>query len=107
MAEDRRRSQRFRVRVPLTVFLEDREIPTFTRDLSNRGVFFFLPLADSGLIDSNLQFLVELPAEIAISSGCRIRCKGRLVRKEMISGDLTEAGLAVEILDYSLLGEGR
>lgn len=107
MAEDRRGSQRFRIRVPLTVILEDREIPTYTRDLSNRGVYFYLAAADSAQIESNLQFLVELPPEIAFSTGCRIRCKGRLVRKEMTSGNLTEAGLAAEILDYSLLGDGR
>ena len=107
LAEDRRGSQRFKVCAPLTVILEDREIPTYTRDLSNRGVYFYLSAADSALIESNFQFLVELPPELAVSTGQMIRCKGRLVRKEMNSGNLTETGLAAEILDYSLLGDGR
>jgi hypothetical protein len=104
-ADDRRGSQRFRISVPLTVILEDREIPAYTRDLSNRGVYFYLASADSALIDSSFQFLVELPSEITLSSGCRVRCRGRLVRKEMTSRSLTETGLAAEILDYSVLGE--
>ena len=104
-ADDRRGSQRFRISVPLTVILEDREIPAYTRDLSNRGVYFYLASADSALIDSSFQFLVELPSEITLSSGCRVRCRGRLVRKEMTSRDSTETGLAAEILDYSILGE--
>lgn len=106
LAEDRRESQRFKVRVPLTVILEDREIPTYTRDVSYRGVYFYLAAADSTLIESNLQFIVELPTEIA-AGGHRIRCKGRVVRRETTSGDLAEAGFAAEILDYSLLGDGR
>jgi hypothetical protein len=107
LAEDRRGSQRFKVRAPLTVILGDREIPTFTRDLSNRGVYFYLSAADGALIDSSLQFLVELPPEISVPPGQRIRCKGRLVRKEMNAGTSAETGLAAEILDYSLLGDGR
>ena len=107
MAEDRRGSQRFRVRVPLTVILEDREIPTYTRDLSYRGVYFYLGAMDSTLIDGILQFRVELPPELVTFPGQTIRCKGRLVRQEMTSGNLTETGLAVEILDYSLPGCGR
>jgi hypothetical protein len=70
-------------------------------------VYFYLAVADSALIGNNLQFLMDLPAELATATGCRIRCRGRLVRKEMTSGDVTEVGLAVEILDYSLLGDGR
>jgi hypothetical protein len=104
-ADDRRRSQRFRTSVPLTVFAGDSEIPAYARDLSNRGVYFYLALADSELIDGNFEFLVEFPAEITLSTNCRIRCRGRLVRKEMASRNLAEIGVAAEILDYSILGE--
>ncbi|HEV2486028.1 MAG TPA: PilZ domain-containing protein [Terracidiphilus sp.] len=103
-ADDRRGSQRFKISVPITVIAEDREIPAYTRDLSNRGVYFYLALADSALIDSSFQFLVELPSEITLSTGCRVRCRARLVRKEMTSKNFTETGLAAEILDYSILG---
>lgn len=106
-AEDRRGSQRFKVRVPLTVITEEHRIPAYTRDLSCRGLYFFLSPADSVLIDRNIQFLLELPPEVAHSSDCLIRCRGRLVRKEMNPRNLREVGLAAEILDYSILGYGR
>ena len=104
-ANDRRGSQRFRISAPLTILAGDSEIQAYTRDLSNRGVYFYLSLTDSGLIDRDFEFLVELPAEITLSSSCRIRCRGRLVRKEITSRNLTGAGVAAEILDYSILRE--
>jgi hypothetical protein len=98
---DRRRIPRFRVRAPLTVIAGDREIPAYTKDLSNRGVYFYLASDDSGLIDQDFEFLVELPPEITLSTFCRIRCHGRALRKEKARMSLT--GVAAEILDYSIL----
>jgi hypothetical protein len=100
---ERRGSQRFRISAPLTVIAGDHEISAYTRDLSNRGVYFYLSLADSALIDRDFEFLIEMPSEITLSSSCRIRCKGKFVRKEMTSINLTGAGIAAEILDYSIL----
>lgn len=102
---DRRGSQRFKISAPLTVVTGDREISAYTRDLSNRGVYFYLGLADSALIERDFEFLIEMPSEITLSSSCRIRCRGRLVRKETTSKNLTGAGVAAEILDYSILRE--
>jgi len=104
-ATERRGSQRFRISAPLTVIAGDREISAYTRDLSNRGVYFYLSLADSALIDRDFEFLIEMPSEITLSSSCQIRCRGKLVRKEMTSRNLTGAGVAAEILDYSILRE--
>jgi hypothetical protein len=102
-ANERRDSQRFRISAPLTVIAGDHEISAFTRDLSNRGVYFYLALSDSALIDRDFEFLIEMPSEITLTSNCRIRCRGRLVRKEATSKNLTGAGVAAEILDYSIL----
>jgi hypothetical protein len=102
-ANDRRGSHRFKISAPLTVIAGDREIAAFTRDLSNKGVYFYLSLADSALIDRDFEFMIEMPSEITLASSCRIRCKGKLVRKEMTSRNLTGAGVAAEILDYSIL----
>ena len=102
-ANERRGSQRFRISAPLTVIAGDHEISAYTRDLSNRGVYFYLSLADSALIDRDFEFLIEMPSEITLSSSCRIRCRGKLIRKEMTSRNLTGAGIAAEILDYSIL----
>jgi hypothetical protein len=104
-ANEQRGSQRFRISAPLTVIAGDREIPAYTRDLSNRGVYFYLALADSALIDRDFEFLIDMPSEITLSASCRIRCRGRLVRKEVTSKNLTGAGVAAEILDYSILRE--
>ena len=100
---DRRSIPRFRVRAPLTVIAGDREIPAYTRDLSNKGVYFYLASDDGGLIERDFEFLVELPPEITLSTFCRIRCHGRALRKEKAKMSLT--GVAAEILDYSILKE--
>lgn len=102
-ANDRRGIQRFRVRAPLTVIAGGREIPAYTRDLSNRGVYFYLASSDSGLIEQDFEFCVELPPEITLSTFCRIRCHGRALRKEQAQMSLM--GVAAEILDYSILNE--
>jgi len=44
----------------------DREIPAYTRDLSNRGVYFYLASDDGGQLDQDFEFLVELPPEITL-----------------------------------------
>ena len=102
-ANDRRRIPRFRVRAPLTVIAGDREIPAYTRDLSNHGAYFYIASDDSGLIERDFEFLVELPPEITLSTFCRIRWHGRALRKEKAKMSLT--GVAAEILDYSILKE--
>jgi len=100
---DRRSTQRYSINAPLTIFIVDREIPAYTRDLSNRGVYFYLALSDCKLIDSDFEFIVELPPEITLSTSCRIRCRGRANRKEETSINL--AGVAAQILDYSIRRE--
>jgi len=101
--DERRGSQRFKISAPLTVLVAGHEISAYTRDLSNRGVFFYLGLSDSALIDHEFEFLIEMPSEITLTTSCRIRCRGKLVRKEMTTKNLTGAGVAAEILDYSIL----
>jgi|SwirhisoilCB3_FD_contig_51_4005094_length_2099_multi_4_in_0_out_0_2 hypothetical protein len=100
---ERRKSHRFKISAPLTVVVGDHEIPAFTRDLSNRGVYFYLTLLDSTLIDQDFEFLIEMPSEITLATSCRIRCRGKLIRKEVTSRNLTGAGIAAEILEYSIL----
>ncbi len=99
-ATDRRKAERFKVSAPLTVTVGDREIPAYTRDLSDRGVFFYLDSDDSKLIEGNIDFAVDLPPEITMSTCCRIQCRGQVLRME---GSLTGlTGVAAQILDYSI-----
>ncbi|MHB1675636.1 MAG: PilZ domain-containing protein [Acidobacteriaceae bacterium] len=98
---ERRESQRFKLSVPLTVMVEGREVSAYTRDMSNRGVFFYLALDDGTRLDRDFEFVAELPPEITLSTCCQIRCQGRAVRTEESSMDLT--GVAAKILDYSIV----
>jgi len=106
MANERRGSQRFKISAPLTVIVGDHEIPAYTRDLSNRGVYFFLTLPDSTLIERDFEFTIEMPSELTLTTNCQIRCHGKLIRKEVTSRNLTGAGIAAEILNYSILKDG-
>jgi hypothetical protein len=100
---DRRERQRFGVSAALTVTIGRREIPAFTRDLSNRGVYFYLDSAESAPIGGDFDFLLELPPEITLSTCCSVQCQGRLVRTENTPGQFT--GIAAEILHYSIQKE--
>jgi hypothetical protein len=102
-ANDRRKRQRFGISAALTVTIGKREIPGFTRDLSNRGVYFYLDSPDSARIGGDFEFLVELPPEITLSTNCSIRCQGRVVRTDNTVGQLT--GIAAEILHHSIQRE--
>jgi hypothetical protein len=103
LENDRRQGKRFEISAPLTVMLGKREISGFTRDLSNRGVYFYIDLAESAAIGGNFDFLVELPPEITLSPSCSIRCQGRVLRTDNESSQLT--GIAAEILHYSMYRE--
>lgn len=99
-ATDRRKAERFKVRAPLTMTVGDREVPAYTRDLNDRGVFFYLSADDSRLIDHDIDFAVDLPPEITMSTYCRIQCRGQVLRMEESPTGLT--GVAAQILDYSI-----
>lgn len=100
---DRRERQRFGINAPLTVFAGGREISGFTRDLSNRGVYFYLDLNEAAPLSGDFEFLVELPPEITLSTCCSIRCLGHIVRTDKTSRQMT--GIAAEILQYSIQRE--
>jgi hypothetical protein len=103
VAKERRERHRFSINAPVTLFIGERDILAYTRDLSNEGVYFYMASADSELIDRDLDFVVELPPEVTLSTSCRIRCRGRAVRREKAARDLT--GIAAEILSFSILRE--
>jgi hypothetical protein len=98
--KDRRQRRRFGISAPLTVFIGRREIPGFTRDLSNLGVYFFLDLAAKAPIAGDFEFLIELPPEITLSTRCQVRCIGEVVRTDHASTQMT--GIAARILRYSI-----
>jgi hypothetical protein len=86
--------------VPLTVFLGDQAVAGYTRNVSDRGVYFYLDLPESNDIVDDFEFVLELPPDITLSTWCPIRCRGRLVRREQADSGL--AGVAAEIMQYSM-----
>jgi hypothetical protein len=100
IAKERRKGERFGISAPLTVFLDSREVPGFTQNLSNQGVFFHLDLADNAALGGEFKFQVEMPPEITLSTRCLVECQGRVVRIEKTSGQFM--GVAAEILHYSI-----
>jgi hypothetical protein len=101
--DNRRKTQRFQIQAPLTISIGDREVAGFTRDLSNKGVYFYVGADDRPQPGEELDFVVELPPEITLSNSCLIRCRGRVARTELTPRN--EAGIAAEILEYRILNE--
>ena len=99
--DQKRVTQRFCVSVPISFLAEGKEFSGYTRDLSNRGVYFFVSNAHGALIDVEFDCMVELPPEITLSTSCRIQCRAKLLRREKASRSLF--GIAAEILEYSIL----
>ena len=66
--DERRKTQRFQIKAPLTISLGDREIAGFTRDLSNKGVYFYLGAGEIPRPGQEFEFVVALPPEITLSS---------------------------------------
>jgi len=99
-AADRRRARRFKISAPLTAKAGDREIAAYIRDLSDEGVYFYLGSDDGRLINHDIDFVVDLPPEITLTTCCRIQCRGQVLRKERCLMGLT--GVAARIVDYSI-----
>lgn len=103
LQSDRRNRVRFLANLPLTISVGDRTIPGYTHDISEKGVYFYLGSSDSELIVDEFEFTLQLPPDVTLSTWCSIHCRARLARKETKSPDL--AGIAAEILDYSVVGD--
>jgi hypothetical protein len=101
--DDRRKTQRFQIKAPLTLTLGDREIAGFTRDLSNKGVYFNLGAGEAPGAGEEFEFVVELPPEITLSNSCLIRCRGRVARTDLTPRN--GAGIAAEIIEYRIMNE--
>lgn len=81
---ERRTTQRFSMRLPLTVRWTTGaavgESSTESRDVSSRGVYFFL--SKDVKEGSPVEILLTLPNEITLAGPVRVRCLGRVQRTE-------------------------
>lgn len=101
--DDRRNTPRFSVNIPLTIFVGERTIPGFARNVSDRAVYFHLDHGESETISSDFELELKLPPEVTYSTWCSIRCHARLIRKDITSPE--SIGIAAEILQYSIIRE--
>ncbi len=100
---ERRTTQRFRIKLPMTVRWTNGpaigEAKTESKDVSSRGVYFFLPKqVKSG---SPLEIILTLPHEITLAGPVRVRCLGRVQRAE--DGEGGRSGIVAEIERYEFL----
>ena len=100
---ERRAAQRFRIKLPMTVRWTNGtaigEARTESKDVSSRGVYFFLPRdVKSG---SPVEIILTLPHEITLAGPVRVRCLGRVQRAE--NGEEGSSGVVAEIERYEFL----
>jgi hypothetical protein len=100
---ERRTTQRFQMRLPLTVRWTTGaavgETSTESRDVSSRGVYFFL--AKDVKEGSAVEILLTLPNEITMAGPVRVRCLGRVQRTE--TRDQGAIGVVAAIERYEFL----
>jgi len=96
---EQRTTRRFPLQLPLAVKTSGsqtaEEIAARTRDVSARGVFFYV---DSKLeAGSPVEFTLSLPPEITLTESINVRCKGHIVRVDDAGG---RVGIAAAIDEY-------
>src|SRR3954468_23008757 len=101
---DKRGARRFPLSLPVAVKVNPAENAEFfseTRDVSARGVFFYMESAPAE--GSEVEFTLTLPPEITLTEALRIHCSGRVVRIDRGNG--AKFGIAAAIDKYDLSGE--
>ncbi|HTR66273.1 MAG TPA: PilZ domain-containing protein [Terriglobales bacterium] len=102
---EKRTTRRFGLRLPVSVgSVADgtAEAPAQTRDVSARGICFYVESAvEPG---SSIEFTLTLPPEITLTESIHVRCKGRVVRVDTASPGRKMAVAAV-IDDYEFLAQ--
>ncbi len=100
---DKRGTRRFALKLPVTVKLPQtaEEIAAETKDVSARGVFFYI---DSNIAaGSAIEFTLTLPPEITLTEAIRVHCTGKVVRVDQQGGQ--GIGIAAAIDQYDFTGE--
>jgi len=104
--QEHRNTRRIALQIPVTVKYTDGregEQEAQTKDVSARGVFFYL---EEGIkVGSDLEFTLTLPSEITLTDSIRVRCKGKVVRVEQPAGG-GRVGIAAAIEQYDFISEG-
>lgn len=102
--KEQRRSQRFRLALPVTLLRGSRgEVNKAgeSRNLSSSGIYFVV--GEAVELGSHLEFLVMLPDEISLSGSVKLLCKGKVTRVEQQEESLV--GVAATIERYEFVRE--
>ena len=91
-ASERRNHQRIRYQAPATVTGGGHSIAASTRDITDRGLFFFTDARFE--VGSEIDIVITLPKEAGLMASGMVCCHGRVVRSDSGSG---QYGVAVEI----------
>ena len=103
--QDKRATRRFSLRLPITVKYQNGPVgekTAFTRDVSARGISFFLDTPIGAGTD--IEFTLTLPPEITLTESIRVRCKGTVVRADQASNN-GQLSVAAVINEYEFLAE--
>ncbi len=90
--KERRNQQRVRYESVATVTAGQHNIAASTKDISDRGLFFFTDARFE--LGSEIELMVMLPQEVGLPADGMVCCHGRVVRLEGGDG---QYGVAVEI----------
>ena len=101
--KERRASQRFIMRLPLTVRWAEEgvvgEAVTEAREVSSGGLYFHLPKRLRA--DSPVEILMVLPHALTLAGPVCVRCQGRVLRSEIEESG--KIGLAVATARYKFV----
>ena len=100
--QEKRAARRFPLRVPVTVDHDNATQAAQLRDVSARGISFYLESAVAQ--GSHIGFTLTLPPEITLTESIRVRCKGRVVRVEG-SKPAGKMAVAAVIDEYEFLAD--
>ena len=103
LEKDKRATRRFALHLPVSVrYGESQEHDAQTRDVSARGVCFYLDSAIQA--GSAIDFTLTLPPEITLTESIRVRCQGHVLRVE---GGPTNGKMAVAAVidEYEFLAD--
>jgi len=90
--KERRGQQRIRFEAPATVTAGQHSIAASTKDITDRGLFFF---TDARLeLGSEIDIVIMLPEEVGMPLSGMVCCHGRVVRSDSGGG---QYGFAVQI----------
>lgn len=99
---DQRTTRRFTLQLPLSVKLDDGGHDAKTKDVSARGVFFYMDSAPAQ--GSSIEFTLTLPPEITLTDSIRVKCNGKVVRVDQPQNG-GKIGIAAAIDQYDFISE--